>query len=192
MRNRYRLQASNSTTVTMHKAKSNKAFSLIELVIVVVIIGVIGAIAIPRLSRGATGADESALKGNLSRLRSAIDLYAAEHQGAYPGYHKSDGSMDGNGDEDDFYAQLLGYTSDSGEVGGPGGVYIYGTYLRSIPSLNIGKNASEDADEVKFKTEVPLQEHEGDKTGWIYNPENGEIIANSKDTDSEGVPLTDY
>ena len=72
-------------------------FSLVELVIVVVIIGIIAAIATPRLSRGASAASESALRGNLKSLRSAIDRYAAEHGGAYPGYHKIDGQQKGDG-----------------------------------------------------------------------------------------------
>ena len=63
---------------------SSRGFSLIELVIVVVIIAIIGAIAIPRMSRGAAGAADSALTGNLSVLRSAIDLYQTEHGGTFP------------------------------------------------------------------------------------------------------------
>src|SRR5438105_10806146 len=60
------------------------AFSLIELVIVVVIVAIIGAIAIPKMSRGAQGAGDSSLTQNLSTLRSALDLYQAEHNGNFP------------------------------------------------------------------------------------------------------------
>ena len=59
-------------------------FSLIELVIVVVIIAIIGAIAIPKMSRGAAGAGDSALIQDLSVLRSALDLYQTENGGNYP------------------------------------------------------------------------------------------------------------
>jgi len=167
-------------------------FSLVELVIVVVIIGIVAAIAVPRVSRGASAASEVALRGNLTALRSAVDLYAAEHLGAYPGYHKIDGQLKGDGKEDDFYAQLLECSSDTGITGAYTPPRIFGPYLREIPRLNVGKNAEKKADEVKFKTEVPLEEHEGDDTGWIYNPENGEIIANTKDVDSQGTPYTEY
>src|SRR2546421_12654805 len=64
--------------------RRSRGFSLIELVIVVVIIGIIAAIAVPRMSRGSQGAADSALSGNLTVLRNAIDLYQTEHQ-AYPG-----------------------------------------------------------------------------------------------------------
>lgn len=177
---------------------AKRAFSLIELVIVVVIIGIIGAIAIPRMSRGSAGANDGALQANLAALRNAIELYAAEHGNAYPGFHRIDGSMSGNGDEDDFYAQLTQFSSFSGVTGTRDSAAtpprIYGPYLRNIPFLNIGKNSASDRNpgEVKFKTEVPLDEHEGDKAGWIYNPENGEIIANTQDLDEEGTPYKNY
>src|SRR5436309_15949531 len=66
------------------RRRRGAGFSLIELVIVVVIIAIIGAIAIPKMSRGAAGAADSALIQNLSVLRSALDLYQTEHSGNYP------------------------------------------------------------------------------------------------------------
>src|SRR5882757_8150171 len=62
-----------------NRRSRSSAFSLIELVIVVVIIAIIGAIAIPKMSRGAQGAGDSALLQDLSILRSAMDLYNSEH-----------------------------------------------------------------------------------------------------------------
>src|SRR4051794_35652184 len=83
--------------------RRKNGFSLIELVIVVVIIAIIGAIAIPKMSRGAAGAADSALIQNLSVLRSALDLYQTEHGGSYPVI----GSMPD---------ALTKYTDDSGTV----------------------------------------------------------------------------
>lgn len=54
-------------------------YSLIELLLVVMIVGVVAAIAIPRMSLGAGGAAEAALKGNLAVLRSAIEAYRRDH-----------------------------------------------------------------------------------------------------------------
>src|SRR5207248_200489 len=74
--------------VSMNGSSNNRrrggAFSLIELVIVVVIIGIIAAIAIPRLSRGAAGAADNALAGDMAVWRNSLDLYQTEHQGQYP------------------------------------------------------------------------------------------------------------
>src|SRR3954454_14597907 len=100
-------------------------FSLIELVIVVVIIGIIAAIAIPRMSRGSQGAADSALAGNLSVLRNAVDLYQTEHQ-SYPATTAPDNTQAG------FDRQLTKYTDAAG-LSNAGATkdstHTYGPYL---------------------------------------------------------------
>ncbi len=115
----------------MKNRKSNRSgFSLIELVIVVVIIAIIGAIAIPKMSRGAAGAGDSATIQNLSTMRSAIELYSTEHGGTYPSTTPAT-----------FISQLTTYTDASGAaVGTKDTTHIYGPYLKSIPSLPVGTN----------------------------------------------------
>ena len=132
------------------KNKKNQGFSLIELVIVVVIIGIIGAIAIPRMSRGAAGASDGALKANLSVLRNAIDLYAAEHGNKYPD------------DNTTIVDQLTQKTNIAGEVDGDGtGPWIYGPYLRSIPPLPVGPDTN--------KGETDFTNSQGTAGyGWVY------------------------
>src|SRR5687768_7019838 len=105
---------SPSIQSSTHPARpsARRGFSLIELVIVVVIIGIIAAIAIPRMSRGSQGASDSALAGNLSVLRNAIDLYQTEHQ-SYPA------SVAGN-DQVVFERQLTKYTDGNGASNGNG------------------------------------------------------------------------
>ena len=63
----------------MPQRRNRKAFSLIELVIVIIIMGVISAIAIPRMVRGAEGADVTGLQSDLAVLRGAIEMYKYEH-----------------------------------------------------------------------------------------------------------------
>src|SRR3990172_1352548 len=99
----------------MKVRSGKKAFSLVELVIVVVIIGVIAAIAVPRISRGAKGAGESALRGSLASLRNAIDMYSAEHGGAWPG---------ADNDEDTLIRQLTAKTKADGTADGTFGPYL--------------------------------------------------------------------
>ncbi|MGP1272665.1 MAG: prepilin-type N-terminal cleavage/methylation domain-containing protein [Phycisphaerales bacterium] len=142
-----------------------RAFSLIELVIVVVILGIIGAIAIPRMSRGSEGAAESALKANLAALRGAIELYAAEHQGAYPTVA-------------DFSDQLLLYTDPTGATSATKtGDFVYGPYLRAIPPLPVGDNQG--------NTGVAAADATG--VGWIYNETTGAISANTANTEVNGA-----
>lgn len=150
----------------------NRAFSLIELVIVVVIIGIIAAIAIPRMSRGAAGAGDSALASNLATLRKAVDLYAAEHDGAYPLQAK-------------FTEQLTQFTDSSGDFAATkDATHVFGPYLRSIPVMNSGSQ--------KGKNEVTATgSNDG---GWVYSETAGTITADAKadEVDSAGKKFVDY
>ncbi len=160
-------------------AKEKRGFSLVELVIVIVILGVIAAIAVPRISRGAKGADESAVRQNLAILRSAIEMYAAEHAGDFPG-----------DTEADFTDKLLKYSKKDGSTHtSTTGGFIYGPYLRKqIPALPVGDKAGLNA--VKVGNSGPVVDSEGDY-GWIYNYTTGEIIANCDDN-TESDPNTTY
>ncbi len=60
-------------------------FTLIELLIVVLILGALAAIAIPRITVSAGNAKANACATNLDLINSQIELYAADHNGVYPG-----------------------------------------------------------------------------------------------------------
>ena len=159
----------------MKSASRTRGFSLVELVIVVVIIGVIAAIAVPRISRGAKGAVEASVKGSLAGLRNAIDMFAAEHGGAFPGSYTGDL-------EADFIAQLTSKTDADGAVGTTAGTHIYGPYLRSgIPPLQVGPNKG--ATGVILAATGPTVVEATTTAGWVYNTVTGEIIANTDDED---------
>jgi general secretion pathway protein G len=113
-----------------NKFQQQRGFSLIELVIVVVIIAIIAAIAIPKMSRGAAGANDSATRQDLSQMRSACDLYAGEHGGAYPSTTPAT-----------FILQLTTYTDINGNnQATKDATHIYGPYLKVIPNLPVGTN----------------------------------------------------
>lgn len=152
------------------KVTRKQGFSLIELVIVIVILAVISAIALPRISRGAKGADESALSQNLAVFRGAIEMYAAEHGGTFPGT-----------DEATFIAALTKYSDKNGTTAdakdGSKGI-IYGPYLLRIPPLTVGANVGQNS--VTVGNTGPAA---GGTTGWVYNFKSGQIIANCADTE---------
>jgi len=159
--------------VIAHPVRTRRAFSLIELVIVVVIIGIIGAIAIPRMSRGAAGAADSSLIADLAVMRSAIDLYKAEHGGTLPAFST-------------FEAQLTTYTNDAGTANASKtSAYYLGTYLRELPTLKVGSNKGQSA---------IVATQGGTTAGWVYNETTGAISANLPDTelDVRGVKYNSY
>jgi prepilin-type N-terminal cleavage/methylation domain-containing protein len=141
-------------------------FSLLELVIVVVIIGIIAAMAIPRMSRGSAGAADSALSGDLAILRNAIDLFAAEHNGAYPTLAN-------------IKPQLTQYTdglNTSAPVAAKDKDHINGPYVRAIPTLPVGAN--------RGKAGFTATAGGTDATaGWYYNETSGEVKANCTDAE---------
>ncbi len=143
-----------------------RAFSLIELVIVVVIIGMIAAIAIPRMSRGAAGAAEGVLDGDLAVMRNSIDLYAAEHLSAFPALAT-------------FNAQVTMYTDDAGGTSATkDATHIYGPYLRKIPPLPMGQ--WEGDTNLKSPGAIPPVAEESN-AGWLYDESSGQIWANESE-----------
>jgi len=105
---------------------------LIELVIVVVIIAIIGAIAIPKMSRGAQGAGDSATIQDLAVLRSATDLYNSEHPSAQL---SAATTVAGVTNALTLYSDAFGNTSATKTA-----ACIYGPYLRAFPVLQVGTN----------------------------------------------------
>ncbi len=147
------------------KKRQRGGFSLLELVIVVVIVGIIAAIAIPRMSRGAAGASDGALSSDLAVLRNAIDLYAAEHGGTYPTVA-------------DIVDQLTTYSDASGNTNATKTTtYIYGPYLRSVPTLPVGAK----------KGSTGVAAATGDGVGWIYTAASGTIAANCTDAEVDAT-----
>jgi len=145
---------------------------LIELVIVVVIIAIIGAIAIPRMSRGAAGAADSALVGDLTTVRKAIDLYATEHGGTYPGQLT-------------ITAQLTQYSDANGNTQATKDtVFIYGPYLRSIPTVPVGAQKGNN-------TFTDTAGTAG--AGWVYTAGTGVVTANTTtEADAKGAAYNTY
>ena len=157
------------------------AFSLIELVIVVVIIGIIAAIAIPRMSRGTAAAGDSALSGNLSVLRNAVELYATEHGGTFPSGAN-------------IVNQLTQYTDDAGSPqAAKDTTHVYGPYLRKIPPVTVGTLKGDNTKNsliIAQATDTPEASPTG---GWIYNTGTGAMHANVPTlADQAGKLYSDY
>lgn len=143
---------SQSNGIAVKATRRRAGFSMIELVIVVVIIGIIAAIAIPRMSRGAAAANDSACAQNLAIIRNALELYYAEHDNEYP-------------DPTTVVDQLTKYTkidgTDANDAKDAATGRIYGPYLRKIPPLTVGTTRKGDSG---------MATADGAGVGWLYNP----------------------
>lgn len=160
-------------------AAHRRAFSLIELVIVVVILGIIAAIAIPRMSRGAAGASDSAVRSNLAIMRSAIDLFSAEHTGTFPGATVA--------------TQLTQYTNAAGAVSATKtAAFIYGPYLREVPGLPVGVNRG--LTTFNVVTGAGTAYTYTAAFGWWYNSDTGVVKAmtDAGEVDASGTLYSAY
>lgn len=73
----------------MQLARSNRAFTLVELIVVIVVLAILSGVAIPKYIDYATKAKESSCKGTLGAVRSGLANWFANQQlttgaGAYP------------------------------------------------------------------------------------------------------------
>jgi prepilin-type N-terminal cleavage/methylation domain-containing protein len=163
------------------RVRKRKGFSLVELVVVIVIIGILAAMAIPRLSRGSAGAGNAAVAGNLATIRAAINLYAAEHNSRFP-----------SGTAANIVAQLTQYTDVNGNTSASKtGAFIYGPYLVAIPPAPVGENAGSRTILVDSTNSPPQVDTSGGE-GWVYNPNTGEFIINTTQTDDRGKAYNMY
>lgn len=139
--------------------KSHKGFTLIELVVVVIIIGIIAAIVTPKMVNLTGTASDNSAAQSLSVLRSAVDTYAAQNAGAFPGT-----------DETTFKTALKPYIRGAFPKCPVGGAAA----LDGVNVVNTGTSLFGAADATPTK-------------GWKYDCTTGEIIINSTTTNKSGV-----
>jgi general secretion pathway protein G len=153
------------------------AFTLVELLIVVVILGIMAMIVIPQFSNASHQARENTLKDDLRYLRTQVAVYKAQHRDVAPGT--------GTGD---FIQQMTMPTDDLGNTNATAtSVYRFGPYLLSMPP-----NPLNNKDTIKFSTAADVTADVDDSTGWLYNVNTQQMIANLSGSDDNGVPYKQY
>lgn len=152
-----------------------RAFSMIELVIVLVIIGILGSIAAMRASSGGSNASEVAVEASIVTLQKALEHYAVEHLGNYPGVST-------------MRAQLTHFSDAQGNTSlTKGGQFVFGPYMRKMPKnlLVFNTTGDEDSDTAEGDNVVDLE----------FNVSTGELtvieLRGNLNTRSVGQRLVD-
>jgi prepilin-type N-terminal cleavage/methylation domain-containing protein len=146
---------------------NRKGFTLVELVVVVMILGILAAVAAPKLLGTSGTATDNGVRQTLAVVRDAIERYAAENGGDFPG--------EADGLEATFKANLA--------------PYLRGTF----PTCPVGDN--KDAEVAMSNTTTsPLGVDASATKGWRYSYKTGDFIVNSANNDNStpAVPYNEY
>ena len=185
----------------MHRVtltKQQSGFTLVELLIVAIILAILAAIIVPQFASTTTDAQESALRANLSGLRSATDLYRQQHNGVNPGVNTAAGGVcsgtAGTGvagsqqaieDQLTRYSNIAGQTCSLPDAGFAFGPYIQEDVLPTNPITGSGAFAIVTTGNLEMTAD-------GAGLGWKYDSAAGKIIANDTNLDSAGVAYSTY
>lgn len=145
--------------------RRRSGFTLIEILMVVIILGVIATIIIGLFSNTTADAASNALKDNLRSMRSALQIYVAQH-GEYP-------------TQTAFVDQMTQYTSATGATSPTADqTHCFGPYILAMPPLPVGINKGMNGLTGPSYTAG---------FGWQYNQTTGDFRANCPDTEVDGA-----
>ena len=162
-------------------------FTLIEMLVVVIILGILAMIIVPQITVSTGDARLNTLQTNLNTLRSAVEVYAAQHINRYPGtYKETDGTSPVATDleaHDAFIAQLTQYTDINGKVATvKDTTFKYGPYIKlgKFPTnpFNENNDVACDFDENDI---TAARVSDGSGKGWRYFAPIGVFFANDSD-----------
>ncbi len=138
-------------------------FSLVELVVIVMVIGILVAVCTAKFLNVSEAATDNGLRRTLTVVRGAIERYAVEHGGEWPG--ASDNT------QQTFKADLA-------------------PYLRaSFPTCPVGPANN---NQVRIKTNPGIMNGESNPAeGWFYSVMTGQFICNYNGTSSDGTTYYD-
>jgi len=154
---------------------------------VVIILAVLAAVVVPQFSSSTTDAQMSALQQDLATVRSALELYKAQHNGIYPGAVASSGGTcptgatagTGAAGSAQAFSDQLSYPSNASGAtcttlaADAAAGFKYGPYLRKgVPAEPTSSVAT-----VTITTTGAAITASG--TGWAADTVSGQFISNS-------------
>lgn len=125
--------------LVLSQRDSRRGFSLIELLVVIAIIGVLAGLVLATLGPIKERANKAKCAANLRSIGSAMNQFAADYKGYYPGVTYNTGHLDGrvNPNKSHWWIELKPYIgSDIKTVGG-----IEGNPFAICPGGLTGMNA---------------------------------------------------
>jgi general secretion pathway protein G len=147
-----------------------RALSLVELMIVLAVIGILAAIIVPQFQESSSEAREAVAKDHLRILRSTIELYAARHSGAAPGYEND---IAGTEPSSAYFIQQT---------------VLSGKYFRTMP-----KNPFNNLDTINMIGDSdPFPSEATGNFGWVYQPASMTIRLDWRGKDKDGLSYFDY
>ena len=170
--------------IEIQNLKNQKGFTLIEMLVVVIILGILAMIIVPQISVSTDDARLNTLQTNLNSIRSAIEVYAAQHANRYPGtYSEADGTtavVDDAASKAAFIAQLTRFTDINGQANATKtAVFKYGPYLKTgtLPQnpFNENRDVVCDFDQGDI---TAARNPSGGAEGWQYFAPIGVFFAN--------------
>ncbi|MDB5347317.1 MAG: hypothetical protein JWP89_5694 [Schlesneria sp.] len=160
-----------------------RGFSLIEVLIVIVILGILAATVLPQFTESSANANESALRADLTQLRSQLQVFRFQHDGAFPS-----GTADNVINQLTLASDAGGNTARVGTAGYPFGPYLMGQ-LPTNP-YNGGSGLLVKSTAISTSDVDATAMHGTVKVGWIYSTLTGQIIANSTGKAIDGTVLS--
>ncbi|MCA9771381.1 MAG: type II secretion system protein [Myxococcales bacterium] len=179
---------------------AESGFTLVEVMITILIVAILAVIAVPQFENATFRAREEALRRNLYVLRGSIERYYHQHGGSFPGCRDyTDGSVAADDSEraTSFIYQLTYPSNAVGQVNpaqagrDPGydyGPYLLGARMPSNPLPEPDGSVDYPALAYVVDSDSPIAaDAAAATTGWKFNCQTGQLIANSDETSSDGV-----
>jgi prepilin-type N-terminal cleavage/methylation domain-containing protein len=172
--------------------KDQTGFTLVEMIIVIIIMGILAAVIIPQIGTTSADAKVSAVKQDLATMRNAVEVYYSQHNNAYPGAQKNDGSgAVGTAGEaaTAFVDQLTKYSDIKGACQGTkDATHIYGPYLKGG---KLPMNSFNDSNAVVCDiatNDITVRDWDTVGTaGWHFYIVTGVLVANDTSAHATGL-----
>jgi type II secretion system protein G len=166
------------------RLKGKAGFTLIEILIVIIVLGILAMIIVPQITVSTDDAKVSTLQSDLSALRSAVEIYYAQHGNRYPGMTDSAGATNtaAAAAAVAMVAQMTRYTDADGDVNAvKNTTFKYGPYIKgnTLPANPFNTTANSSAVVCSDSASInAARSVTAGGAGWKFHFKTGILYAN--------------